>query len=68
LGLTLAYSANRFGKSITIICEKLQYQQEDIWFECFHIRKIIGGVDFIGVCEIMKVLFEENWNTLYSFW
>ena len=67
LGLTLAYSANRFGKSITIICEKLQYQQEDFWVECFRlIRKIIGGVDYKGVREIMKVLFEENWDTSYS--
>ncbi|GFG29793.1 hypothetical protein Cfor_03295 [Coptotermes formosanus] len=36
-------------------CEKLQYQQEDFWVECFRlIRKIIGGVDYKGVREIMK--------------
>jgi len=50
-------------------CEKLQYQQEDFWVECFRlIRKIIGGVDYKGVREIMKVLFEENWDTSYGFW
>jgi mediator of RNA polymerase II transcription subunit 23 len=42
-------------------CEKLQYQQEDFWVECFRlIRKIIGGVDYKGVREIMKVLSEDN--------
>ncbi|KAJ4431363.1 Mediator of RNA polymerase II transcription subunit 23 [Periplaneta americana] len=36
-------------------CEKLQYQQGDFWVECFRlIRKIIGGVDYKGVREIMK--------------
>ncbi|KDR22950.1 mediator of RNA polymerase II transcription subunit 23 isoform X2 [Zootermopsis nevadensis] len=36
-------------------CEKLQYQQEDFWVECFRlIRRIIGGVDYKGVREIMK--------------
>jgi mediator of RNA polymerase II transcription subunit 23 len=42
-------------------CEKLQYQQEDFWVESFRlIRKIIGGVDYKGVREIMKVIFEED--------
>ncbi|KAJ9591915.1 hypothetical protein L9F63_001517, partial [Diploptera punctata] len=36
-------------------CEKLHYQQEGFWVECFRlIRKIIGGVDYKGVREIMK--------------
>lgn len=36
-------------------CEKLQYQHEGFWVECFRlIRKIIGGVDYKGVREIMK--------------
>lgn len=36
-------------------CDKLQYQLEDFWIECFVlIRHIIGGVDYKGVREIMK--------------
>ncbi|XP_046734323.1 mediator of RNA polymerase II transcription subunit 23 [Diprion similis] len=36
-------------------CDKLQYQQEDFWVESFNlIRRIIGGVDYKGVREIMK--------------
>jgi mediator of RNA polymerase II transcription subunit 23 len=28
-------------------CDKLQYQKEDFWVECFQlIRRIIGGVDY----------------------
>lgn len=34
----------------------LQYQRADYWIECFDlIRRIIGGVDYKGVREIMKV-------------
>lgn len=37
-------------------CEKLQYQLADFWVECFGlIRRIISGVDYKGVREIMKV-------------
>lgn len=41
-----------------LLChEKLQYQEADFWVESFHlIRKIIGGVDYKGVREIMKVI------------
>lgn len=36
--------------------EKLVYQNADYWIECFNlIRRIIGGVDYKGVREIMKV-------------
>ncbi|XP_037867967.1 mediator of RNA polymerase II transcription subunit 23 [Bombyx mori] len=35
--------------------EKLIYQNADFWIECFSlIRRIIGGVDYKGVREIMK--------------
>ncbi|XP_066992222.1 mediator of RNA polymerase II transcription subunit 23 isoform X2 [Anabrus simplex] len=38
-----------------LACEKMQYQQGDFWIECFRlIRRIIGGVDYKGVREIMK--------------
>jgi mediator of RNA polymerase II transcription subunit 23 len=38
-------------------CDKLQYQNEEFWIKCFTlIRHIIGGVDYKGVREIMKVL------------
>uniref|UniRef100_A0A1B6D9V1 Mediator of RNA polymerase II transcription subunit 23 n=1 Tax=Clastoptera arizonana TaxID=38151 RepID=A0A1B6D9V1_9HEMI len=41
-------------------CEKLQYQEADFWIECFHlIRKVIGGVDYKGVREIMKGCCEK---------
>lgn len=36
--------------------EKLVYENADHWIECFNlIRRIIGGVDYKGVREIMKV-------------
>ncbi|KAK6627240.1 Mediator of RNA polymerase II transcription subunit 23 [Polyplax serrata] len=36
-------------------CEKLQLKQQDFWVQCFHLmRKIIVGVDYKGVREIMK--------------
>lgn len=36
--------------------EKLIYQNADFWIESFNlIRRIIGGVDYKGVREIMKV-------------
>lgn len=36
--------------------EKLEYENADYWIECFNlIRRIIGGVDYKGVREIMKV-------------
>ncbi|XP_050360927.1 mediator of RNA polymerase II transcription subunit 23 isoform X2 [Nymphalis io] len=35
--------------------EKLVYKNSDYWIECFNlIRRIIGGVDYKGVREIMK--------------
>lgn len=38
-----------------LACEKLVYKQGDFWIECFNlIRRIIGGVDYKGVREIMK--------------
>lgn len=42
-------------------CDKLQYQLEDFWVECFIVlRRIIGGVDYKGVREIMKVGVYES--------
>ena len=36
--------------------EKLSYPNADFWIESFNlIRRIIGGVDYKGVREIMKV-------------
>lgn len=36
--------------------EKLVYQNADFWIESFNlIKRIIGGVDYKGVREIMKV-------------
>lgn len=36
-------------------CEKLVYELQDFWVECFGlIKRIIGGVDYKGVREIMK--------------
>lgn len=36
--------------------DKLMYQYADFWIECFNlIRRVIGGVDYKGVREIMKV-------------
>lgn len=36
-------------------CEKLTHSLENFWIECFTlIKKIIGGVDYKGVREIMK--------------
>ncbi|XP_071446035.1 mediator of RNA polymerase II transcription subunit 23 isoform X2 [Hetaerina americana] len=38
-----------------LACEKMQYQNEDFWVECFKlIKNIIGGVDYKGVRAIMK--------------
>lgn len=38
-----------------LLCESLVYQNKNFWIECFQlIRKIIGGVDYKGVREIMK--------------
>lgn len=38
--------------------DKLQYKNEDFWIKSFQlVRKIIGGVDYKGVREIMKVYF-----------
>lgn len=43
-----------------LTCEKLLYQNEDFWIECFNlIRKIIGGVNYKGVREIMKGCCEK---------
>lgn len=51
-------------------CDKLQYQLEDFWVECFTlIKRIIGGVDYKGVREIMKVGFPINsCNDLFRFY
>lgn len=36
-------------------CDKLDYKNELFWIECFRlIKRIIGGVDYKGVREIMK--------------
>ncbi len=38
-----------------LVCDKLVYQNKDFWIGSFQlIRKIIGGVDYKGVREIMK--------------
>lgn len=49
-------------------CDKLQYQLEDFWVECFVlIRHIIGGVDYKGVREIMKVTIKgKQISNLYK--
>lgn len=49
-------------------CDKLQYQLKDFWVECFVlIRNIIGGVDYKGVREIMKVsFFSQNVNICHN--
>jgi mediator of RNA polymerase II transcription subunit 23 len=51
-------------------CEKLCFKNQLFWIECFHlIRRIIGGVDYKGVREIMKGCrekansFPENLNS-----
>lgn len=37
--------------------EKLEYQNADFWIQSFYlIRRVVGGVDYKGVREIMKVL------------
>ncbi|XP_014210784.1 mediator of RNA polymerase II transcription subunit 23-like isoform X2 [Copidosoma floridanum] len=41
-------------------CDKLQYQNEEFWIKCFTlIRRIIGGVDYKGVRQIMKACKEK---------
>ncbi|KAI5734599.1 hypothetical protein M8J77_008576 [Diaphorina citri] len=49
-----------------LVCEcilssdKLQYKNEDFWIKSFQlVRKIIGGVDYKGVREIMKICCEK---------
>lgn len=38
-----------------MLCDQLVYQNKNFWVECFQlIRKIICGVDYKGVREIMK--------------
>lgn len=38
-----------------LLCDKLNYSNKNFWIGCFHlIRKVIGGVDYKGVREIMK--------------
>lgn len=46
--------------------EKLIYQNADFWIESFYlIRRIIGGVDYKGVREIMKVRTAKLLHILY---
>lgn len=41
--------------------EKLVYKNSDYWIECFNlVRRVIGGVDYKGVREIMKVCYNCN--------
>ncbi|KAF7988683.1 hypothetical protein HCN44_001256 [Aphidius gifuensis] len=41
-------------------CDKLTYDLPDFWIECFNlIRKIIGGVDYKGVREIMRYCIDK---------
>ncbi|CAH4038427.1 mediator of RNA polymerase II transcription subunit 23 isoform X1 [Pieris brassicae] len=36
-------------------CERLKYQNAEFWIECFNLmRRIIGGVDYKGVRDVMK--------------
>lgn len=43
-----------------LVSEKLFYDHSDYWIECFNLmRKIIGGVDYKGVREIMKLCREK---------
>ncbi|EAT33704.1 AAEL014021-PA [Aedes aegypti] len=40
--------------------EKLVYQNQSFWIECFQVvRRVIGGVDYKGVREIMKCCKEK---------
>ncbi|XP_065086456.1 mediator of RNA polymerase II transcription subunit 23 [Ochlerotatus camptorhynchus] len=40
--------------------EKLAYQNQSFWIECFQVvRRVIGGVDYKGVREIMKCCKEK---------
>lgn len=54
--------------------EKLVYQNADYWIECFNlVRRIIGGVDYKGVREIMKVstlifLLHSNFFLLMNYY
>lgn len=48
-----------------LTCERLTYQNAEFWVECFNlIRKVIGGVDYKGVREIMKVCLFDNSNNI----
>ncbi|XP_059485779.1 mediator of RNA polymerase II transcription subunit 23 isoform X2 [Neocloeon triangulifer] len=41
-------------------CEKLQYQRQNFWVECFKlISKILSGVDYKGVRSVMKSCKEK---------
>ncbi|KAH0534921.1 mediator of RNA polymerase II transcription subunit 23 [Cotesia glomerata] len=43
-----------------LCCDKLVYELQDFWVECFIlIKKIIGGVDYKGVREVMKGCIEK---------
>lgn len=43
---------------IVISCDKLQYNNQLFWIECFKLlRKIVDMVEYKGVREIMKVRF-----------
>lgn len=45
--------------------EKLVYENADYWIECFNlIRRIIGGVDYKGVREIMKVSNSKTFSVI----
>lgn len=44
------------------------YENADYWVECFNlIRRIIGGVDYKGVREIMKVCCSFCEHVIYLY-
>lgn len=46
--------------------EKLVYKNEQFWVECFNlIYRIIGGVEYKGVREIMKVIVRRHFPVFY---
>lgn len=50
-----------------LLCEKLTYQNQNFWNGCFQlIRKIISGVDYKGVREIMKGCRDKTQSFPYN--
>ncbi|XP_014671221.1 PREDICTED: mediator of RNA polymerase II transcription subunit 23-like [Priapulus caudatus] len=46
-----------------LMSDKLQYQSSALWCQCFQlVRRIIGGVDYKGVRDMLKLLFSRLQN------